>query len=76
MEPWPISTKTTARPGPPGSHLGSPVPPSKCAGHAQLQAQVHGLRLRQLHHQDQLDQQKRHSQQPVHVAVGIVEGSA
>ncbi|CAE8613007.1 unnamed protein product [Polarella glacialis] len=41
------------------------------AGQAQPPTQVHSLRLRQLHHQDQLDQQQRHGQQPVHVAVAV-----
>ena len=34
------------------------------------------LALRQLHQQNQLDQKKRHGQQPVDVPIGIVEGEA
>mmetsp|Transcript_43763 Transcript_43763/g.92973 ORF Transcript_43763/g.92973 Transcript_43763/m.92973 type:complete len:281 (-) Transcript_43763:9-851(-) len=41
--------------------------------HTQLRAQSSCLACRQLHHQDQLDQQQRHGQQPIHVPVGIVE---
>mmetsp|Transcript_43762 Transcript_43762/g.92970 ORF Transcript_43762/g.92970 Transcript_43762/m.92970 type:complete len:251 (-) Transcript_43762:110-862(-) len=44
--------------------------------HTQLRAQSSCLACRQLHHQDQLDQQQRHGQQPIHVPVGIVERCA
>merc|ERR1719502_2382444 len=44
-------------------------------GSTQAQAPSLGAELRswQLHHQQDLDQEQRHSQEPVHVSVGIVE---
>merc|ERR1719502_866507 len=44
--------------------------------HAQLLALLVGLLGGQLHHQHDLDQQQGHGQQPVHVAVGVVEWHA
>eukprot|EP00451_Oxyrrhis_marina_P012216 CAMPEP_0204315236 /NCGR_PEP_ID=MMETSP0469-20131031/4694_1 /ASSEMBLY_ACC=CAM_ASM_000384 /TAXON_ID=2969 /ORGANISM="Oxyrrhis marina" /LENGTH=295 /DNA_ID=CAMNT_0051295847 /DNA_START=7 /DNA_END=891 /DNA_ORIENTATION=+ len=46
------------------------------ARQAQLRAHGSGLTGRQLHDQDQLDQQQWHGQQPINVTVGVVERGA
>merc|ERR1712176_752675 len=43
---------------------------------AEAQALLLGLLWGQLHHEHDLDQEEGHGEQPVHVAVGIVEGVA
>mmetsp|Transcript_63829 Transcript_63829/g.94813 ORF Transcript_63829/g.94813 Transcript_63829/m.94813 type:complete len:218 (-) Transcript_63829:61-714(-) len=43
------------------------------ARHTQLGAQSSSLTCRQLHHQNQFDEQQGHGEQPINVPVGVVE---
>jgi hypothetical protein len=48
----------------------------ECRGKAELECRVTAFTLRQVHHEDQLNDEERDGKEPINVPVGIVEGLA